>query len=141
MTSSTVILHSQISIVRSFSSNWQYWFFGPILPKKLFPVKNWKREHHWIPHIQISLGTKFELILTILIVLTRFTQKGFIWSKTEKWTPHIFNIILHIQISLVRNFSSDGQFWFFGPNFPKRYFQSKTEKVNITMEFCIFELV
>ena len=80
-----IILHIQISLVRNFSSNWQFWFFGPNLPKKVFPVKNSKCEHHqWILHIQISLGTRFQLKLTILIFLTRFTQKGFFWSKTEK---------------------------------------------------------
>ena len=80
-----IILHIQISLVRNFSSNWQFWFFGPNLHKNIFLVKNWKSEHHhWIPHIQISLGTKFQLKLTILIFLTRFTQKGFFWSKTEK---------------------------------------------------------
>ena len=41
-----IILHIQISQVQSFSSNWQFWFFGPNLPKKVFPVKNWKSEHH-----------------------------------------------------------------------------------------------
>ena len=80
-----IILHIPISLVRNFGSDLQFWFFGPNLPKKVFPVKNWKSEHHhWILHIQISLGTKFQLKLTILIFLTRFTQKGFFWSETEK---------------------------------------------------------
>ena len=80
-----ITLHIQISLVRNFSSNWQFWFFGPNLHKNIFLVKNWKSEHHhWIPHIQISLGTKFQLKLTILIFLTRFAQKGFFWSKVEK---------------------------------------------------------
>ena len=35
-------------------------------------------------HIQISLGIKFQLKLTILNFLTRFTQKGFLWFRTEK---------------------------------------------------------
>ena len=30
-------------------------------------------------------------------------KKGFSGLKQKKWTPHIFYIILHIQISLVRN--------------------------------------
>ena len=48
-------------------------------------VKKRKGEHHhWILHIQISLGTKFQLTLTIIIFLTKFEQKGFFWSKTEK---------------------------------------------------------
>ena len=51
----------------------------------MFMVRNRKIEHHHcIPLIQISLGTKFQLKLTILIFLTTFTQKGFFWSKTEK---------------------------------------------------------
>ena len=41
-------------------------------------------DHHWILHIQFSLGTKFQLTLTIIIFLTKFEQKGFFWSKTEK---------------------------------------------------------
>ena len=45
----------------------------------------------------MRLATKFHLKLTILIFWTKFGQKG--------------------------------------------YFRSKTEKVNITIEFCIFELV
>ena len=81
-----IILHIQISLVRSFSSNWEFWFFRPHLLKKVFPVKNWESEyHHWIMHIQSSLSTKFLLKLTILIFfLTRFPQKGFFWSKAEK---------------------------------------------------------
>ena len=72
------ILHIQISLAQNFSSNWQCWFFGRNLPKKVFLVKNRKCEHHhWIPHIQINLGTKFQLKLTILIPSTRFTQKAF----------------------------------------------------------------
>ena len=68
-----IILYIQINLVENFSSNWQFWFFGPNLPKKVYPVKNWKSEHHrWSADIQINLGTKFYLKLTILIFLTRF---------------------------------------------------------------------
>ena len=35
-------------------------------------------------HIQIGLGTKFPLKLTIFILKTRFAQKEVFWSKTEK---------------------------------------------------------
>ena len=56
-----------------------------IYPREIFMFKNRKSEHHhWIPGIQISLGTKFQPKLTILIFLTRFTQKEFLRSKTEK---------------------------------------------------------
>ena len=72
--------------------------------------------------IKTRLGTKFQLKLTVLIFFTRFAQKGFSGLKQKKWTPHIFYIILHIHISLVRNFSSNWQFWFFGPNLPKKVF-------------------
>ena len=86
-----IILHIQISVAQNFSWNWQCWFFGPSLPKKVFLVKNRKCEHHhWIPHIQINLGTKFQLKVTILIPLTRFTQKAFFWSKTEKVSTTYF---------------------------------------------------
>ena len=37
-------------------------------------------------------------------------KKGFSVLKQKKCTPHIFFIILHIQISLVRNFSSNWEF-------------------------------
>ena len=57
-------------------------FLDQICPRNTFMIKNKKREHHYlIAHIQISLGTKFQLKLTILIFLTRFVLKGF---KTEK---------------------------------------------------------
>ena len=96
------------------------------MPKKVFPVKNWKSEH-WIPHIQSSLCTKFQFKLKILIFLTGFTQKRL---KQKKWTLHIFYIILHIQISLVRSFSSNWQFWFFGSNLPRKIFpvENKTNE-------------
>ena len=108
-------------LVSNFSSNWQFWFFGPNLPKKdisslkqvkwtpplnfaysnyslyqtslwannfgfldqiyprrVFVVKNRKCEHHhWILHIRISFGTKFQLKLTISIFRTKFAKKGF----------------------------------------------------------------
>ena len=104
-----------------------------IYPRKIFMVTNWKSEHHhWIPHIKISLGMKFQLKLTIwlfwLDLPKKGFQKGFFWSKTEKWTPHILHIILHIQISLKRNFSSNWQFWFFGSNLPKKVFPAKNRK-------------
>ena len=42
----------------------------------LFLVKNRKTENRqWVLHIRTSLGTKFQLKLTILIFLTKFAQK------------------------------------------------------------------
>ena len=80
-----IILHIQISLQRNFSSNWKVWFFGPNLPKKVFPVENRKSEyHHGILHIWISLGTKFQLKLIILSFWTKFTQKRYFQLKTEQ---------------------------------------------------------
>ena len=74
-----------------FSSNWQFWFFGPNLPKKVFPIKNRKSEHrHGILHIWIILGTKFQLKLTILSFWTKFTPKKVfsVENKTDfTWNP------------------------------------------------------
>ena len=48
-------------------------------------VRNRKSEHdHWIVHIQISIGSKLQLKLTKIFFWTRFTQKRYFWSKTEK---------------------------------------------------------
>ena len=107
-----------------FTSNFNlnnFEFLDKICRRMIFMVKNRKSEHHhWILHIQISFGTKLQLKLTNLIFLTRFGQKGISGLKQKKWKPHIFYVILHIQISLVRNSSSNWQFWFFGQNFPSK---------------------
>ena len=80
-----IILDIHISLVLNFSSNWQFWLFGPNLPKMVFPVENRKSEHHHgILHIWISLGTKFQLKLIILSFWTKFTQKRYFQLKTEQ---------------------------------------------------------
>ena len=55
-------------------------------------------------------------------------KKGFCGVKQKKWRPHIFYIILHIQINLVQNFSSNWQFWFFGQDLLKKIFPIKNRK-------------
>ena len=51
----------------------------------MFPVRNGKGEHrHWILHIRISLDTKFQLNLAILILWNKFARKGFFRPKTDK---------------------------------------------------------
>ena len=70
-----IILHIQISLAQNISWNWQFWFFRTNLLNKVFPVKKLKSEHHhWIQHILISLDTKFQLKLTILIYPKRVFQ-------------------------------------------------------------------
>ena len=119
-----------------------FWNFGPNLPKEDIYVRKQKSEHHhWIPHIQISLGTKFQFNWQIWFFWPDLPKKSFSGLKQKKLTPLIFHIILHIQIGLVRNFSSTNNFDFLYQICPERYFQWKTEKVSITMEFCIAELV
>ena len=80
-----IILHIHISLVQTFSSNWQFWFLGSNLPKKVFPVKNRRSEHHHgTLYIWISLDTKFQLKLIILSFWTKFTQERYFQSKTEQ---------------------------------------------------------
>ena len=55
-------------------------------------------------------------------------KEGFSGLKQKKWTPHIFYIILHIQISLVWNFSANWQFLLFGSNLHKKLFPVKNGK-------------
>ena len=85
--------------VTNFSLNWQFWFFEQYLPKGEFW---WETKasayHHWILHIWISLGTKFQLKLPILSFWTRFAQKGYFQSKNGKSERHHW--ILHIRIRL-----------------------------------------
>ena len=38
----------------------------------------------WILHIQVSLRTKFQFKWTILNFWTKFIQKGYLQSKTDK---------------------------------------------------------
>ena len=66
-------------------------------------------------------------------------KKGISRLKQKKGTPQLNK---HIRISLSAKFSLNWQFRFFGQNFPKKgYLHYKKEKVNTTIEFCIFELV
>ena len=93
--------------------------------KKLKKLKH----HHWIPHIQISLLVpNFCFNWQFWFFWPDLSKKGFSGLKQKKWTPHIFYIILHVQIILVRNFSSNWRFWSFGPNWPKEIFPVKNIK-------------
>ena len=76
--------------VLNFSSNWQFWFFGPNLPKKGI------EHHHRFLHIWISLSTKFQPKLKILSFWTKFTQKGYFqWkiSQPKKLQAFAFCVI------------------------------------------------
>ena len=62
-----------------------FFILDQICPERPFLMENEKSEqHHWIPHIRISLATKFSLKLTISTFWTKFPQKGRLWLKTKK---------------------------------------------------------
>ena len=87
-----------------------------ICSKSGFPIKNRKSEyHHWILNVWISVGTKFQLQLIILIFWTKFAQKGYFHSETEK---------VRYQIS-----ASTDNFDFLDQICPKRVFPLKNKKI------------
>ena len=79
-----LILHIQISLMCEISAQTDNFDFLDQICRRYFQSKTESEHHHRIPHIQISLGTKFPLKLKILILLNRFAQKGVFWSKSEK---------------------------------------------------------
>ena len=104
--------------------------------KGYFPTK-WTENCHRILHIQINLDSKFQLQQTILIFGTNFQKK---YTSSRKQKNHYW--ILHIRISLSTNFQLKLTIAIFWTKFAKKgsYFQSKTDKTDTTIEFCIFEL-
>ena len=71
--------------------------------KGVLGKKQQKNHHHCILHIRISLGTKCQLKLTILIFWTKISQKGCSRSKVENVNTTIeFCIFELVQIT---NFS------------------------------------
>ena len=78
-------------------------------------MKNEKSEkHHWVLHIWISLATKFQLKAIIITFWTKFAQKGYFRSETEK--VNITTEFCMFELGLVSNSSLNWEFWFFGPN-------------------------
>ena len=74
------ILHIRISAGTKFQLNFD--FLDQIYPKRVFPIKNGKSEHHqWILHTQISLSTKFHFKESSLNFRTKFAQKVYFPSK------------------------------------------------------------
>ena len=75
--------------------NWQFWLFGPNLPKKGVPVKNRKSEHHhWILLIRISLGIKFSLNWQFWFFEPNLPTKwNYNTSRKNIWKVH--NVGLH----------------------------------------------
>ena len=70
----------KLVLVPNFSFN----FLNKIFPKRVFPDKNRKSEHHHgILDIQTSTFTKFQLKL-IILCFDQIYQKGHLQSKTEQ---------------------------------------------------------
>ena len=136
--------------------------------KRYFRSKTKKSEHHrCILHIWISLGTKFQLKLAILIFWTKpkkcfqleakkvsitiaFCIFEILWAPI--FTSHndkFWDQICPTRVFSVKNEKSEHNIEFyifailnFGTKFArKRYFRSKTKKVNIAVVFRLFELV
>ena len=94
-------------------------FWTKFAPKWEFPAKSKKSEHHhWILHIWISLGTKFQLKLIILTSWTKFAQKGYFQSKIKK-VNNITEFCI-FQLLYVSSVILNWQFWHFGSNLPKK---------------------
>ena len=90
-----------------------------ICPKKAFPVKNGRSEHHHsILHIGIRLSTKFQHKLTILIFLDQiFPKRVFpLWNRKSEHR----HWILHAWISLGAKFQLKMTILNFWTRFPQQ---------------------
>ena len=106
--------------------------------KGCFGLKT-EKVNYWVLHIQISLGTKSPLKQTTFIFGPILPKKG-LCNQNRKNKHHHW--VLSIRISLGVKFQLKLTALIFWTKFAlKGYFGSETEKVNITMEFCIFELI
>ena len=112
----------QISLGTKFQPKPIFCFFGPKLRNKgLF-------DRMWTLRIRIILSTKFQQKLTILIFWTKYTQKSYFCSITEKSKHHHW--IVHIQISLGTEFQLKLTIMIFWDKFSQKgYFQSKIKKI------------
>ena len=94
-------------------------------------IKQKSEHHHRILFIWNSLGTKIQLKLTILNFRTNVSQKWYFQSKKEHNENH--HRALRIRISLSSIFQLQQILLFWNKFLKTRYFQSKTEKINITI--------
>ena len=94
--------------------------------KRVSSIKKKNEQHHWILHIRITLSTKFQLKLRILIIWTKFTQKG--WSRSKALKMNTTLELYIFELVFIWNFSLNLQFWLFGLIFPKRRNPSQKRK-------------
>ena len=113
-------------------------FWIKLTQKGYFLTKK-KKNYHRIQHIQI-LDSKFQLQQKVLIFGTNY-QKKYISRKHKKRTSLQF-FIFELPI-LSTAFQLKLTITIFQTKLAKKgsYFQSKTDKIDNIIEFCIFELV
>ena len=123
---------TKIVIVQSKKCCKSYTWYGITLGKRILTLTT-------ILDIQTSVGTKFQLKLTIFIFGTKFTKSRYFRSKAKSEHHHW---ILHIWIRLGTEFQHKLTILIFWTTFAQKgYFQSKTEKVNTITDFCKTKLV
>ena len=99
----------------------------------------------------MKITIEFYIVKLIWILISASTNNFNFWDKfpkkgippvknTKKWTS-LLN--LHIWIGLSTNFQLKLTIAIFWAKFAKKItcFQSKTDKIDTTIEFCVFELV
>ena len=106
-----------------------FWTF--FWSNKVISIKNKKGEfHYWILEIRISLGTKFQIKLTILSFGVNLTKKRFSSPKQRKWASPLNSEYLNwsrYQIS-----PQTDNFGFLDIIYPKRVFLIKKKKKKLT---------
>ena len=115
-------------------------FFDQVCPKRVFPIKNGKSEHHyWIQLIRISLGNKFHLKLTILIFWTKFGQKEYSQSGMEK--SHL--CVCPSLLLTILNFSVRGPTvtWYFNVSSPFSRKDKKDREKRLIKKWCTISLL
>ena len=97
-------------------------------------------QHQQILLILISVGTKFQLNWQLSFFGRSLLKKSIIPVEKRKSKHHHW--VLLIRSSQGTNFHSKNFFFELRDEIcPKRVFSFKKKKVNITYEFCIFDLV
>ena len=75
----------ELFFVPNLSLNWQFWVFGPNLPKNRFSGRKLRT---WTSPLNSTYlnytSSKFQPKLTILICLNQIALKGYFYSETEK---------------------------------------------------------
>ena len=98
-----------------------------ICAKRALLVENRKSEHHhWILHIQISLGTKFSFKLKNLLFWIKFIQIECFHWKTENWYITIEFCIFALALAV--NFILRWQFLVLDQIYQNRAFQVENRK-------------